>query len=113
MSDTYKICMYYQYVPGDYEDTYYPGEDKLWLEILLDAYRDSRYSSCPVFVDTIDANGIEAPLSLLDADERQREEYAEGKMDEIAEHIAAMLVWNGVGEYSFDECSNFKTVTTW
>ena len=112
MKYQYKICMYYQFVPGDYEGSYYPGEDRLWLEILLDAYRDE-YSSKLVFVDTIDANGFTVPLSLMELSEHSREEFAKSQVDKIAEHIAEMLERNNIEEYEFDEHSNeFKTIWT-
>lgn len=94
----YKICMYLDFWAGDEPDSNYPGEDKLWLEILLDEYRDG------FLYNTIDYNGVELPISFmaLNADEREAKRGA--LMDKAAEHIAEMLERNGIGQYGFDPC---------
>jgi len=94
MSD-YKVCMYFIFVSGEDPDSYYPGDDKLWLEILLEEF-DNRS------VETVDCNGIEVPLSLLRLSRRSREEFVKGIENEIVEHIAVMLERNNVGKWSFD-----------
>lgn len=92
----YKVCMYFMFVSGKDPDSFYPGEDKLWLEILLDEYRDGN------FYNTVDCNGFELPLSLLRLDKRSREEFVKTNEDVIAERVAALLERNNVGEWSFD-----------
>ena len=97
----YKVCMYLQFVSGADPDSFYPGEDKLWLEILLDEYRGD------VYCNTIDCNGIELPLSLLYSSRKERESFIKLLEDEIAENIAEMLVRNNIDEYDFDEPIDF------
>lgn len=92
----YKVCMYFQFVSGQDPDSFYPGEDKLWFEIILDEYLNGGFEY------TIDCNGIELPLSLLRADRKSREEFVKAIEDEIVEHVAVMLERNNVGEWSFD-----------
>lgn len=94
--DEYKICMYLCFVSGKDPDSFYPGEDKLWLEILLDEYHGDHLEY------TVDCNGIELPRSLLKLSRRSREEYINAIEDEIVEHVAELLVRNGVEEYGFD-----------
>ena len=100
----YAVEVYLQFVSGNDPDSYYPGEDKLWLEILLDAYEDGR------FLDTIDCNGIQLPLTFLHLSEKSRKKAIKAMEDEIAEHVAEMLVRNNVEEYCFDGGFDFSWV---
>jgi hypothetical protein len=94
--EEYKVCMYLQFVSGENPDSYYPGEDKLWFEILLDVYRDGH------FVDTPDCNGFELPLSFMALSSEEREAKRGELMSWAAENIAALLERNHVERYSFD-----------
>lgn len=93
---SYKVYMYLMFVSGNDPDSFYPGEDKLWFEILLDEFVNGHYSS------TIDCNGFELPIEFLHLSRRSREEFVKGIEDEIVDHVAVMLVRNGVDEYGFD-----------
>lgn len=94
----YKICMYLQFWSGDNEESYYPGEDKLWFEILLDAYNDG------VFSNTVDCNGFELPLSFMELSEDEREAMRDELMETAATNIAELLERNNISKYSFDTC---------
>ena len=96
----YKICMYLQFVPGDNEDTFYPGEDKLWFEVLLDEWR--MHSGHEYFYNTVDCNGFELPVEFMTYPEEKRESMRSDLMDIAANRIAAMLERNHVDEYTFD-----------
>lgn len=95
-ADEYKVCMYLQFVSGKDPDTYYPGQDKLWFEILLEKYRNG------YFTGTIDCNGFELPLSFMALSAGEREAMREELMDKAAVSIAEMLERNGVEQYEFD-----------
>ena len=99
---TYKICMYLQFVPGDSDDTYYPGEDKLWFEILLDEWSMNEYSGRECFSVTVDCNGFELPVEFMSYPEEKRESMRNDLMDIAANRIAEMLERNHVDEYTFD-----------
>ena len=92
----YKICMYLQFVSGDNPDSYHPGYDKLWFEILLDEYKDGEP------YNTVDCNGFELPLHFMALSEHRREAMRETLMDWAAKRIAAMVERNGVEKYTFD-----------
>ena len=92
----YKVCMYLQFVSGDDPESYYPGEDKLWFEILLDRYFNR------VFSNTIDCNGFELPLSFMNLSTQEREAARDELMGRAVENIAEMLERNHIEQYSFD-----------
>ena len=94
----YKICMYLQFWGGDNEESAYPGEDKLWFEILLDAYNDG------VFYSTVDCNGFELPLSFMELSAGEREAMRDELMGTAATRIAELLERNNIDKYSFDAC---------
>ena len=92
----YKVCIYLEFFSGADPDSFYPGKDKLWLEILLDEYRNGD------FKETIDCNGISLPLTFLHLGKEARGDFIKLLEDEIAENIAVMLVRNNINEYDFD-----------
>ena len=94
----YAIDVYLQFVSGNDPDSYYPGEDKLWLEILLDEYRNGHY------FNTIDCNGLELPLEYVWFGEKEWESVRRKLTDEAAWNVAEMLNRNPqVHEYRIDE----------
>ena len=94
----YKICMYLDFWAGDEPDTNYPGEDKLWLEILLDEYWDG------VLAQTLDYDGFELPLSFMSLGADEREAMRSKLMGRAAENIADMLERHHIDDYDFDPC---------
>ena len=92
----YKICMYLDFWAGDDPESYYPDEDKLWFEILLDEYWDG------VFENVVDCNGFELPISFMALNADEREAMRGELMDRAAKNIAEMLERNGIERYGFD-----------
>lgn len=92
----YKVCMYLQFWSGADQESFYPGHDKLWFEILLDQYRGDTYCN------TIDCNGFELPLSFMELGADEREAMRDELMDKAATNVAELLNRNNVDRYTFE-----------
>ena len=77
-----------EFISGDYPDTYYPGEDKLWLTVYLD---EAPYGYEDEARWTVEGDCIELPMSFLLLSERGREEYIRTQMDKACEKAAQLL----------------------
>lgn len=97
----FEINFVIEFVSGDNTESYFPGEDKLWLTTYLDevpyGYGDwERW--------TVEGAGVELPLSFLALGEEGRRSFVAEYMDDAVDNAAWLLdryekVWPEVNDY--------------
>lgn len=92
MEYRYEINFSVSFWGKDASDSYFPGEDKVWLDVWLDERSEDDFG-------TVDCDGIELPVEFLAWPREKREELLPELLEKAVPIAAELLDRNGIVDY--------------